>query len=251
MKIVAAFLFGVLCATSLRAAWVLESSEHVATASPLIRHERKTVSNGRSVELHLVFFNAKKCTFKVIDNPRQESDLSSAMQAAGCIAGVNGNYFHPDRTPLGLVISDGATIHPTERARLLSGILSVGDARIALQRFAEFKPGEKLRQALQCGPFLIDHGKPVPGLNATAVATRTAVLGNGKDEWALLICEPVTLAEMAEILAARGIFPELKIDRALNLDGGSSTGMWVNAEPQPFYRREFKSVRNYLGIVPR
>jgi exopolysaccharide biosynthesis protein len=251
MKKVAAFFLGVLCATSLRADWKLESTEHVATASPLITHERKTVSNGRSVELHLVFFNAKKCTFKVIDNPRQESDLASAMQSARCLAGVNGNYFHPDRTSLGLVVSDGATIHTLERARLLSGILAVADGHIALQRIAEFKPGEKLRQALQCGPFLIDHGKPVPGLNATAVATRTVVLGNGRDVWALLICEPVTLAEMAEILSTQGIFSELKIDRALNLDGGSSTGMWVNAVPQPFYRREFKSVRNYLGVVPR
>jgi uncharacterized protein YigE (DUF2233 family) len=251
MKEIAAFFLGVLCAMPLRAEWKLESTERVATAPPLIKHVLKTVSNGRAVELHLVFFNAKKCTFKVIDNPRQENDLASAMQAAGCLAGVNGNYFHPDRTSLGLVISDGATIHPPERARLLSGILAVGDKRIALQRFSEFKPGEKLRQALQCGPFLIDHGKPVPGLNATAVATRTVVLGNGKNEWALLICEPVTLAEMAEILTADIIFPELKIDRALNLDGGSSTGMWVNAEPQPFYMREFKTVRNYLGVVAR
>jgi exopolysaccharide biosynthesis protein len=251
MKKNAAIIFCVLCALPLRAEWKLESTEHVSTASPLITYVRKSVFNGRSVELNLVFFNAKKCTFKVIDNPQQEGDLASAMQVAGCLAGVNGNYFHPDRTSLGLVVSDGVTIHQPERARLLSGIMTVGDGRITLQRFAEFKPGKKIRQALQCGPFLIDHGKPVPGLNATAVAARTVLLGNGKDVWALLICEPVTLAEMAEILATGRNFSELNIGRAMNLDGGSSTGMWVNAEPQAFYRREFKSVRNYLGIVPR
>ena len=251
MKAALVLLCVLTCAIPLRADWKPVSSERIATASPLIWHIQKTVSNGRLVEMHLIVFNSKKCTFKVVDNPRQEDDLASAMKAHGCFAGVNGGYFHPDRTPLGLVVSGGVTIHAFERAKLLSGILAVSGGRISLLRTAEFKPATKPEQALQCGPFLIDHGNPVPGLNATNSAERTVVLGNGAEQWALLSCEPVTLAETAEIIATREIFPELKIDRALNLDGGSSTGIWIDAVPQEFYRREFKSVRNYLGIAPR
>lgn len=42
---------------------------------------------------------------------------------------------------------------------------------------------------------------------------------------ALLATQPVTLAVLAGILATPGLLPELKIARALNLDGGSSTAL--------------------------
>jgi len=40
----------------------------------------------------------------------------------------------------------------------------------------------------------------------------------------------------------------LEIDRALNLDGGSSTALWVK-EP-PLSRPEWKPVRNAVAVVP-
>jgi hypothetical protein len=65
-----------------------------------------------------------------------------------------------------------------------------------------------------------------------------------------VVCKSVTLAEMAAILVSADIFPRGKITRALNLDGGSSTGLWVKGEP-PVYLREGKEVRNFLALVPR
>ena len=56
---------------------------------------------------------------------------------------------------------------------------------------------------------------------------------------------------MAELLSTPTLFGEWdKSSRALNLDGGSSTALWVRSEPV-FYEREWKSVRNYLAIVPK
>ena len=70
---------------------------------------------------------------------------------------------------------------------------------------------------------------------------------------AILTCRSATLAETAQILLTPGLLPEGgKIVRALNLDGGSSTGLWVkNPTGDHFYSREFKDVRNYVAIVPR
>ena len=62
-----------------------------------------------------------------------------------------------------------------------------------------------------------------------------------------------TLDELAEILTLPLLFGDTKIHRALNLDGGTSSGIFfdrgpervnVNVEP-------FKRVRNFVGIVPR
>ena len=173
------------------------------------------------------------------------------QQENNCLAGVNGGYFHPDRTPLGLVISYGKVLHGFERARLLSGVLLVTRTRISLLRSAEYKPQADIRQALQAGPFLVDHGKIVAGLNADSRADRTAVLGDNAGRFALVLCRDVTLAELALVLSDERIISELKVNRALNLDGGSSSGMWVRDEPRPFYRPELKSVRNYLAVVER
>lgn len=235
-------------ADRLHAGWTLQSSERLGVSTPVM-HIRKSVVNHREVTLHLVLFDEKKCALKVIDNPRDEGDLETAMREQGCLAGVNGNYFQPDRTPLGLVVSDGRTLHPFQRARLLTGVLAVTRDRISILRSAELKAGAKFEQALQAGPLLVDHGKPVAGLNDTRSAARTVVLTDARGDCALLVCDSVTLAEMARILSTPQIVTELKVTRALNLDGGSSTALWVR-EP-PFYKREWKSVRNYLGVAPK
>jgi len=234
-----------------QAQWALDSSEKLEPASPLISLARKTVSGGRSVELHVVFFNVKQCALRVVDDAEGTATLETAMRSHGCLAGVNGNYFHPDRTSLGLVISDGRKMHAQERAKLLSGILVVKAGGFSLLRTAEFAPDAAVTQALQAGPFLVDRGAPVPGLEATRRAERTVVLADGKGNGALVVCDDVTLAEMAAILTTPGIFQELHVERALNLDGGSSTGMWVDAVPKPFYLEEINEVRNYLGLVAR
>lgn len=234
------------------AAWTLRDSRQIPAANDALTHVQQTVSDGsRTVTLHVVSFDRKKCALAVVDNPRGEGDLASAMRARGALAGVNGGYFHPVRAPLGLVISEGKMIHPLERAKLLSGLLVVKKGSAVLMRPAAYEPSAGISQALQAGPFLVDRGKAVPGLNATRFAARTAVAADATGGVrALLISTSATLAELGEILATAPVLPGVKIARALNLDGGSSTGMWVNAKPEPFYSREGKDVRNYLALIP-
>jgi uncharacterized protein YigE (DUF2233 family) len=177
--------------------------------------------------------------------------VAAAAQEARAWAGVNGGYFKADRTPLGLVISQGKTLHPWESSKLLTGVLAVtpkGGA--SLLRNGEFKEGPHFREALQAGPFLVDHGKAVAGLNASRFAERTVLLADRRGVTVLLITGPVSLAELGEILATPELWPDLKIDRALNLDGGSSTALWVAANPEPFSRPEWKRVSNAVALVP-
>ena len=163
---------------------------------------------------------------------------------------MNGGYFQLDRTPLGLAVRKGVEIHPLEHAKLLSGVLSVTPTAITFQRTSAFKASPAVREALQAGPFLVERGKPIASLEATKVAARTAVFQDAKGRCGFLICKSTTLAGMAEILSTPSLFPEGGIVRALNLDGGTSTALWVRGSP-PFYAREWKTVRTYLAIVPR
>ena len=234
----------------LRAGWTLLENTALPAPAGLEFREARVGDGATTARLHQVRFDPKTHTFAVMDDPDGAFTLASAAQKRGALAAVNGGYFHPDRTPLGLVVRQGATLHPLERARLLSGLVVVTRKGIALPRAGSFQPAAEVREALQAGPFLIENGQPVAGLNAARSAARTVVVADAAGRFGFVVGRSVTLAEMAAILAAPGIFPGGKITRALNLDGGSSTGLWVRSE-RPFYLREFKDVRNYLAIVPR
>lgn len=229
-------------------AWDVASSELLSPPGSPVSHVKKTLDGPRQVLLHFVFFDSRNCGLQVVDHPLADgTDLAAAMHANHCLAGVNGNYFQPDRTPLGLVISDGTVIHPLQKARLLSGLLVVSRDRVSLLRTAEYHPTPRTTQALQAGPFLIDGGNPVPGLDSERAAVRTAFLSDGGEHCALLVSGPVSLAELSQILATPGVVTEFKIHRALNFDGGGSSGLWI--KDPPFYLPEVSAVRNYLGIT--
>ncbi|HSI11275.1 MAG TPA: phosphodiester glycosidase family protein [Chthoniobacter sp.] len=232
------------------AAWVLQESAPRSAPAGLTFTERRVQGDNGGATLWVITFDPKAHAFAVMDNPEGKFDLGSASEKRGALAGVNGGYFHPDRTPLGLVVRQGVEIHPLEKAKLLSGLLTVTPTAITIQRPAAFKSSPAVREALQAGPFLVEKGKAIVGLEATRDAARTVVIQNDKGHFGFLICKSATLAGMADLLATPGIFPEGKIVKAMNLDGGTSTALWVRGTPS-FYAREWKSVRNYLAIVPR
>ncbi|MFN2507356.1 MAG: phosphodiester glycosidase family protein, partial [Chthoniobacterales bacterium] len=143
------------------------------------------------------------------------------------------------------LISDGRVVSPLKKARLLSGVVSVVNGRVQIQRRAQFSIKSKPSAARQCGPFLVEGGKAIAGLNDTRAARRTFVATLGGDRAALGYCSPVTLAQLASLLASAN----LKVQRAINLDGGSSSGFWFAGEDRVFSIPEQKTVRDYIAVV--
>lgn len=205
---------------------------------------------GDEATLDLALFSPKTATLRVVDRPAADDELAAVMQRENGIAGVNGGYFHPDYAPVGLLISDGRVVAPQQKARLLSGVVSVVNGRVLIQRAAEFSAKSKPTAARQCGPFLVDGGKAVPTLNDVRAARRTFVLTAG-DRAAIGFCSHVTLAQLGALLATPDVIGTGKVQRALNLDGGSSSGFWFAGERGPFAISEQKTVRDYLAVVPR
>jgi uncharacterized protein YigE (DUF2233 family) len=247
--VVAALLVG-----SARADWTITASQTERGGAAGVEHRRVVLSEnetGERATVDLALFSTKSATVRVIDNPTGEDSLAAAMRREHCLAGVNGGYFDPADAPVGLVISGGKLIAPLRKARLLSGVMVVSTGRVQLLRSAEYSPKRKANDALQCGPFLLDRGQPVPGLNDTRSARRTFVLTSGPDRAAIGLCSGVTLAQLAKILVTPGIAPDLKVQRALNLDGGSSSAFWFAGERGPFSISEQKTVRNFVVVVPK
>jgi len=246
---VALFLVG-----SARADWTVATSQTEQGAARGVEHRHIVITESETSEratLDLALFSAKSASVRVIDNPTSENDLATLMPRENCLAGVNGGYFDPENKPVGLLISDGNVVAPLRKARLLSGVMIVSNGRMQLLRTAEYSSKRKATEALQCGPFLVDRGQPVPGLNDTRSARRTFIITGGSDRAAIGFCSGVTLAQLGKILATPGTMPDVKVQRALNLDGGSSSAFWFAGERGPFSISEQKTVRNFVAIVPK
>lgn len=251
IALAAALLF-LLRADPANAAWTITSSESDAGSGPIER--RHIVVNGAGggdeARLELALFSPKSVAVRVIDNPGGD-ELAPVARKLRALAGVNGGYFDPQNAPVGLVISDGKSIAPFRKARLLSGVLVVTKNRVELLRSAEYSPRKGATAALQCGPFLVDGGTPVAGLNNTRSARRTFFFTTGADRAGMGFCSAVTLAELGEILATPRLAGDLKIQRALNFDGGSSSAFWFAGKQSAFSIDEFKTVRNFVIVTPK
>lgn len=215
--------------------------------------EREAVNGDSTVRLTGFSFSNKNYVFEVVDNPPPSKlRLATAMPPAGAVAGINASYFHSDYTPLGLVVSQGKTLHSFETAKLLSGVLALRNGRLELMRSTAFKAATSgVTEAMQAGPWLVENSRPVAGLNSERRARRSLVATDGRGNWSIITVSPVTLAECAEVLASPAVFASSPVKEALNFDGGSSTALWVSGTPPPISIPEFGGVRNYLAIKPR
>lgn len=252
MRKLSATVFFFALAAFADAEWVEKNlhDENSVNGSVLHRQiELAESETGARAILDLAIFSAKSCRLRLIDNAGGTNDLAFAASRSNCLAAVNGGYFDPNFAPLGLRIIDGTTTTRLTRARLLSGVLA-SNKKVQIFRVAEFSAHQKIDAAVECGPFLVDLGRPVRGLNATRGARRTFAAMASGDRAVLGFCSNATLAELGRILTTP--LGDLKIQRALNLDGGSSSGFWFKRENgQTFSISEQKEVRDFVGIVPR
>jgi Phosphodiester glycosidase len=240
-------------AVTAHADWAIRSTDS-EPARQGIMHRQVVLENASADEsavVDLAVFSSKSCTLRVIDNPTGEI-LSDTMRREKCAAGVNGGYFSSDFAPIGLLISDGKMIAPLQRARLITGVLSASVRGVQILRVREFSRREKIGAAVQCGPFLVDHYDRVHGLDDSTVARRSFAATATNDRALLGICSEISLAELAAILTTTRLADDLKIQRALNLDGGSSSAFWfARANGSAFSIREQKPVRDFVGVVPK
>ncbi len=248
-------ILGFVLAKTGLAEWQVVHATGEPSAESLVIHRHITVTESQTGEravVDLAIFSSKSCTLRVIENKNGETNLAEAVKSGGCVAGVNGGYFDAEFQPIGLRIIKGKTISLLKRAKLLTGVLEVTPHQSKIVRSSEFSMKQKLLSAIQCGPFLVDADRRVRGLNDSRPARRTFALITRGNRAALGVCSEITLAQLAEILATLPLIDDLKTARALNLDGGSSTGFWFARENgDAFSISEQKPVRDFVAIAPK
>jgi exopolysaccharide biosynthesis protein len=253
MRFKCALFFLALAATA-QADWTIVSTASEPGRDGLV-HRHVVLENpvgSERITIDLAIFSTKSCTLRVLQNEGGLDSLGEMLRREKCLAGVNGGYFNENFAPLGLRIANGQMIAPLQRARLITGVVVASPRGVQIVRSREFSRRLGVTAAIQCGPFLVDRGQPISGLNDSRLARRTFAATTGGSRALIGVCSGVSLAELAKILATTSLAEDLKIERALNLDGGSSSAFWFGRENgSAFSISEQKSVRDFVGIVPK
>lgn len=211
-------------------------------------------------KLYLYFFQEKDFGVKVLDEGNSQEKKKygghvKAFEASKCVAGINGSYFTKENNPLGMVIQEGKRLHVLETGSFaVAGLLCDNGKKLELIRSKDYLKwsGEKkkaVKEALQGGPFLVEKGKKIKGLDNKKPAARTFVATDGKGKWCIGVSSSLTLDALAGWLADTKTLGSFKVQTALNLDGGSSSLFWLKEKNS--LMSPIKPVRNYLGVAPR
>lgn len=148
----------------------------------------------------------------------------------GALALVNASYFDASGRPLGLLVSDGKLLSPRNARGWALAAIAHGELFL---RTATSEPPDGTEQAVQAGPLLVVGGRPRE--NGSTKASRRAFVGRDASGRIVLGATdgPVTLQGLAQRLAAPESEGGAGLVDALNLDGGSSTQLFVRGEEPP------------------
>jgi uncharacterized protein YigE (DUF2233 family) len=236
-------------------AWSVASREPVVTLAAGAALQHLNVAGEDSVDMDLVTFSSKSCTLRIVDEASESTavGLAAAMRSVGAIAGTNGGFFSPQFQPLGLYVVDGKRSGAWTKSSLLGGVLLVRSGKLQIVWRDEYQEAPGTTQLMQTGPRLVNGGRPITGLDTKASRPRSFVATDGAGRWCIGIARYCSLAQLAQILATPGIVPGMaQVQRALNFDGGRSTGMWAALpDGSEFYESPVVTVRNYVAVVPR
>jgi len=247
-------LFFLIVAATADADWTIVSSASEPGRAGMV-HRLVVLENSARAErttVDLALFSTNSCTLRVLQNEGGTDSLAEVMRQEKCLAGVNGGYFNEKFAPIGLRMANGLMIAPLQRAQLITGVLVASSRGVQIMRSREFSRRAGVTAAIQCVPFLIDRSQPIDGLNDSRPARRTFAATTNGGRALVGVCSDVSLAELSKILATTSFAEDLRIERALNLDGGSSTGFWFARENgSAFSIPEQKPVRDFVGVVPK
>jgi uncharacterized protein YigE (DUF2233 family) len=193
-----------------------------------VRSEDWKNADGDDDTVTIVRFDTHKIKVSIGYQPGQPLAMNDWMQLEHPLAVLNGGYFDQQLHATALVVSNGKVYGQSYAG--FGGMLSVnshGSISLRSLRQQPYSPNfEQLEQATQSTPVLMLGGKRTQ-FSADTSQTRRSVVAMDKQGRLLFIVSPnpiFSLDELADQLASS----DLSIEVALNLDGGSSTGLYVS-----------------------
>jgi uncharacterized protein YigE (DUF2233 family) len=162
-------------------------------------------------------------------DPNEPRLLSSWFEQRRPLLAVNGGFFTESYATTALLISDGVASGTSYQG--FGGMLVVGpDEAVSLWalRDTPYDPAVPIAHGLQSFPMLVFPGGVAAPLDEDGRRARRTAVALDRDGHVLFVVSPTSSFTLRE-LAAWLVTSDLGVDRALNLDGGSSTGLFLSA----------------------
>ena len=202
------------------------------TSGVEVRYEDWKSPGDNEDTVTIVRFDLHYVNLSVAYQPGTPLLLSEWMQKEHATAIINGGYFDDQDNATALTVANGQAFGSSYNG--FGGMLSVDTADHTSLRSLSQQPydpnNDQLQQATQSSPMLVLNGKATQ-FDANAASSRRSVVAMDKQGRLLFIVSPnmaFTLGELSDLLVGS----DLSIDRALNLDGGASTGLYLNSGTQ-------------------
>lgn len=213
------------------------------------RLELTVPSSGATAPVLVLRLNLSQTRMRVGYRPGQPQPLDAWLAEPNALAVINGGFFTPEFSALGLTVSGG---NAQGESLEQGGMLSVDPGGTLTIRSLADAPysGEELAEALQSFPMLVRPGGEAGQIQENGEHNRRSAVALDADGRLLLIAAPTpawTLQDLADALAAS----DLRVDVALNLDGGSSTGMAVRSGTLDAQVPAFGPLPQVIIIEPR
>jgi uncharacterized protein YigE (DUF2233 family) len=183
--------------------------------------------------------------------PDTPQPLRAWVEADRPLVAVNGGFFTASNRATALIVSDGAA-HGTSYVGFGGMLAASPDGRIWIQALRDepYDPVVPLDQAIQSFPMLVYPGGTAAEISDNGQrARRTAVAMDRAGRMLIIVCP--TSAFSLQALATWLASSDLEIDRALNLDGGSSSGLFVQAGDIRWQIDSFAALPSVLLVEPR
>ena len=225
----------------------------ILSALPLQSHPLKVNSaslNGTTFTA--VTFDRRNYFLKVIDQKEGPGTEFTRAEFAGqgSLAAINGGFFNPDGSPLGLVITDGQSRGAFNSHSFLGTGIIDGENTILSHR----KSYQESSELVQSGPRLVWDQERLTGLSKSKERPRSFVIWDGNNHFGIGHADRATLQGLANNLQAQP-FEGFHIKYAINLDGGTSCDLWVSTQiPGGGFTKSSlfrKKARNYLALRKR
>lgn len=159
---------------------------------------------------------------------------------------INGAYFLEDFSPAGFLVVNNEKVGATLFDQDKSGLVVIENGKLSIRDLEMFpiQKTEKFEYAMQSFPFLIKNSKPAIASDSGKKAQRTAIGVDAKNNVYVLVVvdQQISLYEFMKEIQKLPI----SFTAVLNLDGGPSTGIYVNWNGEEFFSDSFTPVSSIV-----
>lgn len=198
-------------------------------------------------DVQIIKIDPQRYRLSIATAPELNQTMATAQEFAqktGAILAINGGFFSPEQKSIGLLLRDGKKLNPIHNTHWWA-IFYLSDYKAGIVPPEIFHNDPKMEIAIQVGPRLVVQGL-IPKLKPSEA--RRSGIGIQADGNIIIA---VTKESRLAIQEFAKFFQQLDCPDALNLDGGSSTQLYLNWKGFKLDIPGLTPVTNAITIFPR